>query len=379
MRMSRTLSWYVLREVLQYAGIGLLAVGSVMISQRILRELEDLAGIGVGFADTLQLMVYVLGMLAAYAIPVAFLFGILVAVGRLSSDSEITAMRALGVSLGQLVVPVVAVSVVVSLCTGVLLSVAEPKARRDLRGLLGEIASRGGIIEPGAFNELDTTGSRLLFVDGRDEGNELRGVLISDRTDPAKPFTVVANRGRFDFEKQDASAHIRLFDGDIHFEGEELSDDRYQRISFREFEYAFDLSGLVGASFHRIRPREMTNDQIRDVLARWDVLGEAPDDVRVKYRDRYEIQLHRRLALPVAPLLFALVGIPLGLQRSRGARSWGVLLCVALVFVYYTLLSAGEYLAEEAVMPAAVSLWLPNLVFGAVAAFLLYRSRRAEI
>lgn len=379
MRMSRTLSWYVLREVLQYAGIGMLAVGSVMLSQRILRELEDLAGIGVGLADTLQLMVYVLGMLAAYAIPVAFLFGILVAVGRLSSDSEITAMRALGVSLGQLVVPLVAVSVVVSLCTGVLLSVAEPQARRDLRGLLGEIASRGGIIEPGAFNELDTTGARLLFVDGRDEGNELRGVLISDRTDPAKPFTVVANRGRFDFEKQDASAHIRLFDGDIHFEGEELSDDRYQRISFREFEYAFDLSGLVGASFHRIRPREMTNDQIRDVLARWDVLGKAPDDVRVKYRDRYEIQLHRRLALPVAPLLFALVGIPLGLQRSRGARSWGVLLCVALVFVYYTLLSAGEYLAEEAVMPAAVSLWLPNLVFGAVAAFLLYRSRRAEI
>lgn len=379
MRIPRTLSFYVLRELGQYAGLGLLAVGSVMLSQRVLRELNDMAGIGIGLGDTLQLLTYLLAMLASYAIPIAFLFGILVAIGRMSSDSEITAMRALGVSLGQLVVPVSIVAVVVSIATGLLLSVVEPKARRDLRGFLGDVASRGGIIEAGAFNELDTTGQRLLFVDERTDGNELLGVLISDRTDPTKPFTVVANRGRFDFEKEDASAHIRLFDGDIHFEGQDAGDERYQRISFAEFEYAFDLSSLVKPGWDRIRPREMTNGQIGAVLDEWDLIGKAPENVRVKTRERYDIQLHRRLALPVAPLLFALVGIPLGLQRSRGARSWGVLLCVGLVFVYYTLLSAGEYIAEEGMLPAAASMWLPNLVFAAVAVLLLYRARHAEI
>ena len=378
MRIPRTLSIYLLRELGQYAGIGLLAVGSVMLSQRILRELNDIAGIGIGLGDMLDLMVYLLGMLAAYSIPVAFLFGILVAVGRLSSDAEITAMRALGVSLGQLVVPVAAVGLIVSLCTGYLLSVVEPGARRDLRGFLGEVASRGGIIEPGAFNELDTTGQRLLFVDGRSDGNELEGVMISDHTDPAKPFTVVANRGRFDFERNSGTALIRLFEGDIHFEREDAGDDRYQRISFQEFEYAFDLSALATPGFDRIRPREMTNGEIRGVLRDWGPDDKAPDYVRVKVRDRYEIQLHRRLALPVAPVLFALLGVPLGLQRSRGARSWGVLLCVVLVFSYYTLLSAGEFIAEEGLAPAAVSLWLPNLVFAAIATFLLYRARRAE-
>ncbi len=379
MRIPRTLSLYVLRELGQYAGIGLLAVGSVMLSQRILRELNDLTGIGIGLADTLQLLLYLGGMLAAYAIPVAFLFGILVAVGRMSSDAEVTAMRALGVSLTQLVVPVVLVAVLVSTSTGWLLSRVEPQARRDLRGFLGEVASRGGIIEAGAFNELDTTGQRLLFVDGRNEGNELEGVLISDRTDPAKPFTVVANRGRFDFERHTGTAAIRLFEGDIHFEREDAGDSRYQRISFREFEYAFDLSDLATPGFDRLRPREMTDGEIQGVLRVWDETGKPPDGVRVKKRDRYEIQLHRRLALPVAPLLFALVGIPLGLQRSRGARSWGVLLCVGLVFGYYALLSAGEYLAEEGLAPAAASLWIPNLVFAAVAAILLYRARLAEI
>ncbi len=379
MRIPRTLSLYVLRELGQYAGIGLLAVGSVMLSQRILRELNDMAGIGIGVTDTLQLMTYLLGMLAAYAIPVAFLFGILVAIGRMSSDSEVTAMRALGISLGQLVVPVTAVALVVALSTGALLSMVEPQARRDLRGFLGDVATRGGLIEEGAFNELDTTGKRLLFVDGRGDQNELEGVLISDRTDPVKPFTVVANRGKFEFVREDATARIRLYDGDIHFERPDTADDLYQRISFKEFAYSFDLSGVVGSGRDRIRPREMTNGEIRGVLGEWDVTGKAPKWVRVKSRDRYEIQLHRRFALPVAPLLFALVGIPLGLQRSRGARSWGVLLCVGLVFVYYALLSAGEYLAEEAIAPAAVSLWLPNLVFAVVAAFLLYRARHAEI
>lgn len=379
MQIPRTLSLYILRELGQYAGIGLLAVGSVMLSQRILRELNDMAGIGIGLSDTLQLMAYLLGMLAAYAIPVAFLFGILVAVGRMSSDSEITAMRALGLSIGQIVAPVVAIGVVVAISTGVLLTKVEPEARRDLRGFLGDVASRGGIIEAGAFNELDKTGDRLLFVDNRGDNNELEGVLISDATDKANPFTVVAKSGKFVFEKEESLARIRLFEGDIHFEREEAGDNRYQRINFAEFEYSFDLSAVVGGGFDRIRPREMTNGEINKILVVFDETGEAPKEVRVKTRDRYEIQLHRRLALPVAPILFALIGVPLGLQRSRGARSWGVLICVALVFVYYTLLSAGEYLAEEAIAPAAVSLWLPNLVFAGVAAFLLYRSRNAEI
>ncbi len=379
MQIPRTLSLYILRELGQYAGIGLLAVGSVMLSQRILRELNDMAGIGIGLSDTLQLMAYLLGMLAAYAIPVAFLFGILVAVGRMSSDSEITAMRALGLSIGQIVAPVVAIGVVVAISTGVLLTKVEPEARRDLRGFLGDVASRGGIIEAGAFNELDKTGDRLLFVDNRGDNNEHEGELSSDATDKANPFTVVAKSGKFVFEKEESLARIRLFEGDIHFEREEAGDNRYQRINFAEFEYSFDLSAVVGGGFDRIRPREMTNGEINKILVVFDETGEAPKEVRVKTRDRYEIQLHRRLALPVAPILFALIGVPLGLQRSRGARSWGVLICVALVFVYYTLLSAGEYLAEEAIAPAAVSLWLPNLVFAGVAAFLLYRSRNAEI
>ncbi len=379
MRISRTLSLYVLREVIQYAAIGLLAVGSVLLTQNLLRQLENLSGAGLTAKDLLSVTACLLALLGSYAIPVAFLFGVLVAVGRLSADSEITAMRALGVSLSQFALPFLAFSLLVSTATALLLFDVEPGARRQLRAIVGEIASRGGVIEAGTFNHLDRRGERLLFAEHRHEDNRLSGVLITDRTNPESPFTVVAEHGSFSFDPESATATLQLEDGDIHFELERPVDDDYQRIAFDRFDYAFDMSAMFGAGFDRIRPREMSMKEIRGVLAHFDEHDRPPDVVRVRTREHYDIQLHRRLALPMAPVLFAVLGVPLGLRRTRGARSFGVLVCVALVFAYYTLLSAGVYLAENLVISAAVGLWLPNAVFGAVAVVLLQRARRAEI
>ena len=97
-------------------------------------------------------------------------------------------------------------------------------------------------------------------------------------------------------------------------------------------------------------------------------------------RERFfQLELQRRLALPMAPMLFALVGVPLGLRRSRGARSWGALLCIAVVFGYYALLSLSQFLGGGGVLSPAIALWLPNAAFGALAAFLLYRARYRSV
>jgi lipopolysaccharide export system permease protein len=379
-RIPRILSFYLLREVLLYAGLGLLVVGSILVTQNLVRQLDDLAGIGFGFHDALALLVCVVGTLAAYAVPIAFLFGVLVAVGRISADSEVTAMRSLGISFGQLAVPSLLLALLASAATAVLLSEVEPLARRQLGSIFREIASRGGIIQPGSFNRLDHSERRLLFVEERDEQNRLSGVLISDRSDPTQPFVVVAERGRFSFDAQNATAHLQLEAGDMHFESPESAQDHYRRISFATFDYSFDMSAMLGSDSSRIHPKQMRTAEILQVLKYFDSHdGRAPADVRVKTRTPYEIQLHRRIALPFAPLLFALVGTPLGLRRSKGARSWGALICVGLVFIYYALLSFGSFLVERGALPASLAMWVPNFGFAAVAVPLLYRARRAEI
>jgi lipopolysaccharide export system permease protein len=284
------------------------------------------------------------------------------------------------VSLAQFSVPFLALALVVSAVTAWLLAEVEPGARTRLREVAVDVASRGSIVEPGTFRRLDRDGLRLLFVDARAEDDSLEGVLLSDRSEPERPFTVVSSRARFRLDADQSKAHLVLEDGDIHFEPADPSSDTYRRIAFKSFDYTVDVADVVGSGPCNERPQEMTSARVREVLDYFAVHdGRPPDCVRVKTPERYAIQYHRRLALPFAPILFAGLGVALGIRRARGARSFGMLLCIGLVFGYYALLSFGTFLAEEGTLRAGVALWIPNLVFGATAVPLLLRARRAEL
>jgi lipopolysaccharide export system permease protein len=379
-RLPRILSLYVAREVVQYALLGFAGVGAILLTQNALRQLEDFASVGLEARDVLAILGALASMLSAYAVPVAFLFGVLVAVGRLSADSELTAMRSLGVSVAQFAAPFLALAVAVSLATAWLLADVAPRARESLREVAADVASRGSFVTAGVFHKLDRTGLRLLFVESRGEDEVLRGVLLSDRSEEQHPYTVVAARARLSLDAEAARAHLLLEDGDIHFEPADPSEDSYRRIAFGSFDYHFDVSDVIGGGPCDARPPEMTTARVREVLAYFESHGgKPPACARVKTRGPYEVQYHRRLALPFAPTLFALLGVALGIRRSRGARSWGMLICIGLVFAYYALLSFGTFLAEEEALPASVALWLPNAVFGATAVPLLVRARRAEL
>jgi lipopolysaccharide export system permease protein len=379
MRGSRTLFLYVSREILLYALIGLLAVGAIMVSHNFLRRIDELAAVGFAGEDALALLGCLLGMLAPYVVPVAFLFGLLVAFARLSSDSEITALRACGVSLGQLLTTPLVLGVGVCALSAWLLIDVEPRARRELRSVLNSIASRGALVEPGRFKDLSTSGDRLLLVQHHDDSHGLEGVTISDRSNPERPFMVFAERGLFSFDAERAEIHLILENGSIHFEPKGADDARYQRIDFGRLDYALDASALLREDPARARPGEMTLSRIWSILRHFEEHGVAPEGVRTKTSESYAVELHRRLALPAAPLLFVLIAVPLSMRRTRGARSYGVLVCVGLVVGYYALLSLGNYLGKSRAVPAPLALWLPNLVCLALAIPLLRRARYAEI
>lgn len=371
MRFPRILSRYVLREVSLYGLVGFLAFATILVTQNLLRRLEDLLALGFTRDDFLRILACFGGMFAAYATPVAFLFGVLLAMGRLSSDSEVTAMQASGLGLRSLVAPVFALGLVLSIANAYLLIEVEPAGRRALRSLLEDVASRGGILEPGKFRGV---GDRTVFVTDRDRENHLRGVMISDRTDPERPFLIFAERGRFVFDPATLLAHLQLERGDVHVDDEPEAPSRHQRIAFETLDYSFDVGVLLKDSRSTLKAREMSFPDLRALVARFDA-GEKVPDPRLTQPVHYRLELERRLALPVAPMLFALVGVPLGLRRTRGARSWGALLCIVIVFVYYAILSFSQYLGGASLLPPVVALWLPNVAFAAMAIFLLHRAR----
>jgi lipopolysaccharide export system permease protein len=380
MRIPRILARYIVREIVQYSVLGFLVFATLMLTQNLLRTLGDLAEAAgsVVLGDLITVLAYLLPVLATYAVPVSFLFGVLLAVGRMASDSEVTAMRACGLGLRELVVPVLVLSVLVSLGTAHLMQRVEPRARQELRRVVKQAASRSLTVEAGSFRALS---KRVVYAREHDVNGNLLSVVIWDNSNPGRPFTVFAERGRLHYNAEQSTVDLILEQGDMHMEPSPEEPDRYRRIGFETFNYSFDVSEFVTGEAVNLRPRDMSMQELYDTL---DLLRTAENFERIEHlRERdprvYETQIHRRFAIPLAPVVFALLAVPLGLRRVRGARSAGTMMCVALAFAYYTLLSLAEFLGEKAGVPPAVALWLPNATFLALAIPLLHRARRGDI
>ncbi len=371
MRWPRTLSLYVTREVVSYTLIGLAAITIVMVARSLVRVLDYLIGAGFALEDLLRVVSLLGTTLAIYALPVSFLFGVLLAIGRMAGDVEITAMRACGVGIRGLLTPIALLGVALSVSTLALCLEVEPAARREMSSVLRTMLIRGASVEPGRFN---TVGDRTLFADSREGAHGLRGILISDRTDPERPFLVFAESGEMHLDEERAELRLTLERGDVHIDLRESDEERYQRVGFDRLEYKIDVAEMMAPN-QALRPREMPLGELRAVAARiaagsTESLREAPP--------AYATNLERRYALPAAPALFALVGVPLGMKRKRGARSYGVILCAVLAFAYYALQSFCESLAVEKGFPPRLAVWLPNLAFAAVGVALLVRARRSS-
>jgi lipopolysaccharide export system permease protein len=374
----RILSRYVVREVLLYAALGGVAITLVFVSEKLLRFGDDLVAGGFTPGEILTLLRCSAISVLVYSAPAAFLFGVLLASGRLAADREITAMRSCGLGLRDILRPVTALGLALSCVLVILALDVQHRSRRELHRLTGSVAARRAMLEPGRFEQV---GERVLYVDRRLSDDRLEGVVIADRSHAERPVMIFAERGRLVWDDDRSELHLRLHDGEIHFERDAERDTRdeaaYERISFARFDTSFPVAASSGLPFGRLRPSEMTMAELRAVAARARS-GETLEDLREPNPIGYGLEIHRRFALPAAPVLFALVGVPLGLRRVRGARSRGVLVCALLGLVYYVILSFSQLLALASLLPAAVAVWTPNAAFGLVAAVLIGRARSGD-
>lgn len=368
MRGPRTLTRYVAREVVLHTLLGLLVIGVILLVRNLGRALDELLGAGFAAGDLLAILRVLATMLLLYALPVSFLFGVLLAIGRMAGDVEIVALRACGVGVRELARPIAVLSLLIAGLTLVLALDVEPAARREMRALVASLLARGAGLEPGRFQRF---GEVLVYVDGRG-GERLHGIVVSDRRDPERPLIVFASEGRLAVDPSGALT-LALERGDIHLDAAGRQGEREVRISFERFDYALELAELLGAP-GRPRPKELSFRDLRATVARLHDGGRepAPREQAIEY----ELDLQRRLAAPLAPALFALVGLPIGMRRTRGARAWGALWCAGLAFLYYGVQIFFESLAEQGLLSAVAARWLPIVGFAGVAVALLARARR---
>lgn len=368
--MGKILHRYLLRELVTPFLLGLTIFTFVLLLARLLKLIELVVNRGLPALQILELIGFLLPAFMEVTLPMAMLLAILIAFGRLSADAELVAIRSSGVSLYQLLPPVATFVLVVTAMTMLLSMVGRPWGNRSMRAALWEIAQTHAAagLKPQVFN--DEFPGLVIYADQIDGTRDrLVHVLISDERDPKQRNTIFAREGTMLSDPDAQTITLRLLNGAIHSsEGEGKAQADYQ-TEFESYDVNLDLrQALAGADTLEDRPAEMTLAQLDDAITRKQAEKQSYGPELVEW--------HRKFAIPFACVVFGLVAVPLGTERSRAVKSRGFAVSLAVIFVYYILLSAGQGLAQQNRIPAIVGLWTPNVVFALLGVWLLQRAAR---
>lgn len=357
---------YIFHEITVPTALALFIFTFVLLMGRILKLTDLVINRGVPLADVGTLFASLLPAFLVITIPLAFLLGVLLGFGRLSADSEVVALKASGISIYGMLAPVLALGLAASLATAALTLYLEPAGNAAFRRQVFKIATSRAYIglQPRVFNQ-DFEGLVIYANDIDEQSSRMEGVLISDERVGSVPSLIMAKEGRIITDREALTLTLRLENGTIHRRPESKEEDAYQIVGFRTYDVNLNLGRQTVPDDGRPKKaKEMTTPELLSAL-KAAPLGEE--------RRILEVELNQRFLFPLAPLLFALVAVPLGIQSQRSGRGGGFAMGLVVFLVYYILLSFGETLAKSGV-PTMAALWLPNLLFLAAGGYLLIRT-----
>jgi lipopolysaccharide export system permease protein len=356
---------YLAREILLPFAAALLFLTQLMLASQLLAQADVLFGAGVSAWDVAAILADLVPHMLEYVLPVAFLLGAVLGVGRLAEDREVVALSAAGISPARLArVPLLLGAAVSALALWISLQLA-PAGLRDARARIDGVIRRNlqGEIRAGTFYE-DIPGITLYATSADRRG--FRDVLIADRTNPAAPVLALAASGRFE-AAPGGGLRLVLEDGELHREQPDARD--YVVARYRKAQIDLGLGRALDAR-NRLAgsPFELGPSEILRVAA--DPAGGGAEHVR-----RWHTFLWRRMAVPFGILALGLLAVPIGAAR-RGGRAFGYGMTLLAVVAYYSLLRLGEGLSQKGTLPPWLGPNLANLAVVVVAGVLLAQLAR---
>jgi LPS export ABC transporter permease LptF/LPS export ABC transporter permease LptG len=393
---------YLLKEIIPPFFIGLLIYSFVLLMNQIFLLSELFIAKGVSLPVVVQIFLYLVPSVLAFAVPMSVLMGILAGLGRLSSDSEIVAFRTLGIRNTRILRPVFVFALGGWLVTSFLALYLAPRANYKwvqtlTRSVLAKVQLK---INPREFNE--QIPQTVIFIQDITPENQWENIFVYLTQDPEEPRAIFARSGRLNFFPEAKRATLELFDGAIHTVPRS-DPDRYSITFFNRVEEEISVENLFSqfSSEKRVREKDIgelltgvtrieanrarleaerrnlvaAGTRTRDAEMR---LSQIDQGLRQDQRsDRsHWVEIHKKFALPFVCFVFVLLGIPLGISTKKGGRTSGFTISLAIILIYYILITAGEKYAMEGGLSPFLGMWGPNILFLLVGAYLFARSSR---
>ena len=424
----KRLSRYILAE---HAGPFLFAFSIIpallvidLVPKAVSHVIDKDLGIGVVF----EIIGYNLAWMLALSVPMSVLVATLMAFGRLSSDFEITAIKASGINLIRVMIPVMVAAGVIMVGMVHFNDQILPGLNRQARLLWGNISAMRPtlIFRSGAFIS-DIPGYLILLDDVDHATSRVEGVRITDSRDANKPLIVVAEYGYLKSHEGSTDMTFTLYNGETYtFDFDDPEKDRKGKFDNYVINVEDARSELVRTDAITPSDREMSISELRakvtvaqeaigpyrtqaiahmatvwrlfssdewairttepmtDSVAYIHVIGKAAaissqvnrlyQSVRAnqKMHDQYSIEIHKKYAIPAAAVIFVIVGAPLAMLGRRGGMGMAIAISIGLFIIYWGFLIGGESLADRGMISPFWAMWAANVLNGTIGSYLLY-------
>jgi LPS export ABC transporter permease LptF/LPS export ABC transporter permease LptG len=369
MKIPMILDRYLIREIVPNVLLGLMVFTFVMLMNQILLLAELLITRGIGFSNIFLIIYYSLPALTVLTIPMALLLGILLGLGRLSADSELTVMRASGISLYRLILPIMAVAAIFWMICSYLIQVTVPWGNYAFSRFMYKVMTTNATsqLKPRVFYN-QFPGMVLYIQDIR--ADTWNGVFVYDESKPTKPRIVLAKEGRVR-EKGANELELELKYGSWHEVNPRQPQD-YTSVNFLQNTFPLPMPGQLSTGQDIPKnERDQTIPELKKAIV-------EQKEKKLPYRSM-EVEIQKKYAIPFVCIVFAFLATSLGVSARKGGRSSAYAVSIGIILVYYVFLITGERLGDAGSISPWLAAWIGNVFLGIIGIILFFRLNSAAL
>lgn len=424
----KILTRYILREHIAPFFFAFFTITFLLIIDFVPKIIDRVIDKDIDLMIVLELVGMNLAWMLALSIPMSVLVATLMAFGRLGADFEITAIKASGINLLRILIPLMLAASLLTLGMIRFHDKILPDLNKKARTLLGDIQSmRPTLIFQSGMFITDIPGY-LVLIDKIDHATSyVQGVRISETKDPNHPRLIIAKDGYLEMTDGGRNMRFLLNDGELHTL--DLQEpDNYRKLDFKnqvinvsgtgselvrtDSEYRTDremnieeMTSHVEQAFGAAQPlRERITEYFRnkftylfsdtftfnmkDPIDDRRALSLVQSDAAVLVRhverhrqqiaaqesvmDKYSIEIYKKYSIPTASLAFVLIGAPLGIMTRRGGMGMAIAIAIAIFMIYWAFLIGGEDMADRGIVSPFLAMWSANILIGCLGLYLNY-------
>ncbi len=425
----KKLTRYILREHIGPFFFAFFIITFLLVIDYVPRIIDHVIDKDISIWIALELVALNLAWMLALSVPMSVLVAVLMAFGRLTSDFEITAIKACGINMMRVVFPLLVAGSVVMYGMIQFNDKVLPDLNKQARMLWGDIAAMRPtlVFRSGVF--ISDIPGYLILIDRIDHStSRVEGVRITDVQDKNKPKIIVADSGFIKMAEGNRNIQFTLFNGEIHSLDVE-DPENYRRLAFKKHiinivdagtelrrtdsEYRTDREMPIKEMQVNVERAKTAMKPFREKIGTYlakNILSLFADSVAVstdttltdsaafallkqkakaeykliertrkqiaaqqKMVNKFSIEIYKKYSIPAASLAFILIGAPLGIISRKGGMGVAIAISIALFVVYWAFLIGGEDLADRGLVPPFWAMWSANILIGGIGLYLLYK------